>query len=186
MNPEVHPLPDAPPSETPPSETPPSEARPAQRRVGRRLLLAVVVAGGLGALALAFTLGKSFFASDPAGPLVHPKGKRLEKPMVLAQGKRVTVWWDVLPANLRLAAADTDSNIHPADYTGPDACRQCHPRNYQAWSTHPHRWMNAPATAETVRGDFSGRTIAYRGGTATFESDASGKRMRLARDGVKR
>jgi predicted CXXCH cytochrome family protein len=113
-----------------------------------------------------------------------------QKPVALASGKHLTLWWDTLPDDIRsrsYAAAADESNIHPADYKGPDACRQCHSKNYEAWSTHPHRWMNALATTETVRGDFSGSaTLSYRGGKATFEHQKDGYCMRLERDGVRR
>lgn len=55
------------------------------------------------------------------------------------------------------------SNIERADYLGPEVCQECHQENFDGWTKHPHRTMNADATAATVRGDFSGVEIAYRG-----------------------
>src|SRR5262249_19881210 len=50
----------------------------------------------------------------------------------------------------------------------------------------PHRLINVPASAQTVRGDFSGATLSYRGGKAVFQRDADGYLMRLERDGLTR
>ena len=49
----------------------------------------------------------------------------------------------VVSIRSRSRPASDQSNIHPGDYTGPAACGQCHKKNYDAWSAHPHRWMNA-------------------------------------------
>ena len=55
------------------------------------------------------------------------------------------------------------------------------------WSQHPHRWMNALATEETVKGDFDGQaSITYLKGTATFYRQGDDYRMKLERDGVRR
>ena len=110
-------------------------------------------------------------------------------PHLLAAGKRLTVWWDVLPVELRGAVKPTgdDSNVHPSDYVGPETCKRCHPGNYSLWSHHPHRWMNALADASTVKGDFSsGAVLSYRGGRATFSRPGGTYRMRLERGGVRR
>jgi hypothetical protein len=100
----------------------------------------------------------------------------------------LTVWWDTLPPSVQLhsVVSGAPSNIHPADYVGPEVCKDCHPRNYESWSKHSHRWMNALASEATVRGDFSGRTISYKGGQATFYSDAGKYFMRLERGEVRR
>lgn len=79
------------------------------------------------------------------------------------------------------------SNIRRADYAGPEACKSCHPQNYERWSQHSHRWMNALATPETVKGDFSGRgSIDYLKGHAEFFAAGGEYRMRLARGSVRR
>jgi predicted CXXCH cytochrome family protein len=112
---------------------------------------------------------------------------------MLAAGDRLTVWWDALPADLRAATEPTgkESNVHPSDYVGPETCKQCHlrshQRNYDSWSHHPHRWMNALANASTVKGDFSsGAVLSYRGGQATFSHSGAAYRMHLERGGVRR
>jgi predicted CXXCH cytochrome family protein len=97
----------------------------------------------------------------------------------------INVWWDDIPAHLQAATdqpGNTSSNIHPGDYAGPEACRACHQENYDGWSQHPHRWMNALADASTVVGDFSGTSISYLGGEATFFEENGEYRMRLERE----
>jgi predicted CXXCH cytochrome family protein len=145
---------------------------------GFKILLALVLAGG-GVLAVA--LGRGFFSPPtPPGPSRPPHR--------LAAGKELTLWWDEMPADVRDRSlpSGTPSNIHPTDYVGPQTCRPCHKRNYESWAGHPHRWMNAPAGAETVKGDFSGTAIAYRGGKATFTREADKYAMQLERDGQRR
>jgi predicted CXXCH cytochrome family protein len=107
----------------------------------------------------------------------------------LISGRRLTVWWDALPPALQQTTVPTgqESNIAPADYVGPESCKDCHARNYQSWLDHPHRRMNALAGPATIQGDFSGQTpMLYRGGKATFYRNADGYFMRLERDGVRR
>ena len=98
-------------------------------------------------------------------------------------GKQLLLWIDPPPLKVRETSRvpGFDSNIHRADYVGPDRCRKCHRENYEHWSRHPHRWMNALATAKTVRGDFSGVSIEYRGGRAVFTSQGDSRRMVLTR-----
>ncbi len=99
---------------------------------------------------------------------------------------KLKFWWDGIPQNIRQISSETgpESNIHPDDYSGPQSCQKCHPKNYDQWSQHPHRRMNALATEENVLGDFSGsKRIEYLGGVATFFRDADGGyRMQLVRD----
>lgn len=143
-----------------------------------------IVAALVGPVAVAGVAGWILFPDvpPPPGASSHdpPRDSRQ-----LAVTKHATVWWD-FPATLT-AATPTGSNIHPADYTGAAACQRCHPGNHEAWSHHPHRWMNVLATADTVRGDFSGTaSIAYRGGKAYFERAGAGYTMRLERGPVRR
>ena len=141
-------------------------------------------------LALA-TAGAWWLTAPPAAPPPVPRPRRAETPegpRQLAQGGKLTVWWDLLPPALaaRTLPAGQTSNVAPADYAGPESCKECHRRNYEAWSEHPHRWMNAPAGTSTIKGDFTGASIRYRGGTATFARDDRGCEMRLERGGVRR
>lgn len=101
----------------------------------------------------------------------------------------LTLWWDDIPSDIRAASIPTSdsTNIHPNDYVGPEACRKCHKQNYTDWSEHPHRWMNAKATDDTVKGDFSGQfEMSYRGGKARFIEEDGVRQMELRRDGVTR
>src|SRR5262245_44783660 len=56
------------------------------------------------------------------------------------------------------SAPPPSSTIAPRDYAGPTTCLECHEKMSAKWKGHPHRAMNRDATAETVRGDFSGVT----------------------------
>jgi predicted CXXCH cytochrome family protein len=99
-----------------------------------------------------------------------------------------TLWWDKLPDQVRSQRVETGpfSNIHPADYAGPDACKGCHPQQYGSWSNHPHRWMNARVEDTVIHGDFNDSRLSYLGGDVTFFRSGTDYRMRLARGGVQR
>ncbi len=70
---------------------------------------------------------------------------------------------------------DAYSNIHQADYVGPEACRDCHEENhaenYDAWNDHSHRVMNQNPSEESVLGDFSGVELHYALGHVEFHRD---------------
>lgn len=79
------------------------------------------------------------------------------------------------------------SNIRQSDYQGPDSCKSCHETNYNKWYDHPHRRMNAYATAKNVVGDFSGdQVVHYQEGEATFYQIGSDYYMKLKRDPITR
>jgi predicted CXXCH cytochrome family protein len=132
--------------------------------------------------ALAIALGGYLVVYYPGGntPAAPPRK--------LTAGGRLTIWWDVLPKSVQqiTTPSSRESNIHPADYVGPHECRKCHQGNYDQWAKHPHRWMNALASPETVRGAFNGAAIVYRGGKATFNQDGEQYRMRLERGDLRR
>ncbi len=110
-------------------------------------------------------------------------------PIVLASFPKLTVWWNQLESqrNQVVLNSGPGANIHPSDYVGADACKKCHPANHQGWSIHPHRWMNAKATSQTVLGDFSGKDVlAYLGGKVHFETVQGIQQMRLERGAIKR
>ncbi|HXD86960.1 MAG TPA: HEAT repeat domain-containing protein [Urbifossiella sp.] len=144
----------------------------------------VAAVGGLIAVGVAVVV--YFLSSTESQPGGSADGSERDPRQLLA-ARHITLWWD-LPA--RFAGdpqSNPHSNIHPSDYAGPASCQQCHPGNYEAWSHHPHRWMNALANAETVRGDFSETaSINYRGGKASFRRADGGFAMILERDGVRR
>src|SRR5690349_6593275 len=79
--------------------------------------------------------------------------------------------WPIVPEPVPEVTSVTHvySNIHPDDYVGPDACRECHADQYHAWSQHSHSRMNQNATAQSVVGDFSDREIEYGNGRVVFE-----------------
>jgi predicted CXXCH cytochrome family protein len=154
-------------------------------------LIAVLI---VGAVLLALGSVKAFLSFGPRGTTEVPPDPftrgTVALPRELVAGRHLTVWWDALPTGVRTNTrrSGDGSNVRPADYLGrPEACKQCHSTNYNSWSTHPHRWMNALADATTVKGDFSGNAfIAYKGGRATFDRQPEAYFMRLQRDGDKR
>jgi predicted CXXCH cytochrome family protein len=105
------------------------------------------------------------------------------------EGGRVTAWWDEVPEEVKRVSRTTGphSNIRPRDYAGPEACKKCHKQNYELWTQHPHRLMNALAIDENVKGDFSGKaSISHLGGKATFFREDGSFRMQLERHGARR
>jgi predicted CXXCH cytochrome family protein len=157
--------------------------QPLRPRKAVRWLLTVVVLGALAAVAVF----ASFRLSTEPAPDTNPDDDRDSRQLTAT--RRLTLWWDfptsILPAGA--APPSAHSNVNPADYAGPATCQRCHPGNYEAWSHHPHRLMNALATPETVRGDFSDTaSISYRGGRATFRRASGGYVMTLVRNGVQR
>jgi predicted CXXCH cytochrome family protein len=161
---------------------------PSQERCrGRKRLLVIgLIAGGL---ALVLGLGSRLLPLNRHPPAPTARSPSFSVPRQLVTGGRLTLWWDVLPASVqeRTVRSGEESNVRPADYIGPDSCKECHRRNYDSWSGHPHRWMNALANDATVKGDFSGRAvISYQGGQATFFREADKYLMRLERGSIKR
>jgi predicted CXXCH cytochrome family protein len=154
--------------------------------VGGALLLAVVTNSITNSLQPAEkTVSTNSFHRAQKAALV----KRRETQPRFFEGGKLSVWWDVIPESLVSASFQSTepSNIHPDDYAGPESCRKCHKENYEGWSKHPHRWMNARADETTVKGDFSGQAeILYRGGRATFYQEHGQYRMRLERGTVTR
>lgn len=119
-------------------------------------------------------------ASPEPAPTQEPRGFQFGKLGLL---------WDSMPPDVRMRLKPTSvfSNIMPQDHVGPDACSECHKKNYAQWSQHPHRWMNAVANDKTVKGDFSGASqMEYLGGVATFFRSGSEFRMRFQRDDLER
>jgi hypothetical protein len=94
-----------------------------------------------------------------------------------------------VPDAIREKATDTGtySNIEPEDYVGADKCADCHRQKYESWSRHPHRWMNAAATLDHVKGDFSDQaSLPYLGGTGRFWREGDQFRMAAERGSVRR
>jgi hypothetical protein len=84
----------------------------------------------------------------------------------------------------RVAHANTgESNTHPADYIGPEACGECHSDEHERWSQSLHRVMNAKADDPgAVIGNFA-TTVAYDGGEARFSKQDGHYTMTFARGG---
>ncbi|MCH8828385.1 MAG: hypothetical protein IID45_02280 [Planctomycetes bacterium] len=101
----------------------------------------------------------------------------------------ITLWWDDVPKDVlrNSVRVQDESNIRLSDYSGPESCRDCHSSNYEKWSVHPHRWMNAEATPSTLLGDFSGNaSLSYLKGTARFYQKNGTYRMELTRGSIRR
>src|SRR5262245_217869 len=148
-------------------------------------LLAVAFLGCASALAIALASG-ILHTGQPRG--ASAEGRQVAPPATIFSNQRLKVWWEMpAPVTARLSPSGSESNIHPADYTGPSSCKECHPRNFESWSVHSHRWMNALANEKTVKGDFTGSAgISYLGGRATFNHEDGKYWMKLERGGRKR
>lgn len=97
--------------------------------------------------------------------------------------------WDGLTEQQRESGvlAAIQSNIRKEDYAGPGACKECHEKNYEKWSRHPHRWMNALATDDIVKGDFSGRReMSYLHGQVRFSQAGTNRFMSFTRGATNR
>lgn len=109
--------------------------QPRRGNVGLRCLLAAGLAGA--ALGLVLVVVRAVAPEDrPRRPTPAPRAGPFDYPRELDSGRRLSVWWDVFPEDVtrRTVATGTRSNIHPADYAGPDSCKECHEKNHDAWS----------------------------------------------------
>ena len=129
---------------------------------------------------------------DAAQLLVGPRddvGGSSGGPVSTGQQQRFRVVWNGLDEAQRTAGVlgAMVSNIRQEDYAGPESCRECHAENFEHWSVHPHRWMNADATDATVLGDFSDPDpMHYLGGLVHFRHENGVRSMRLERGGDSR
>ena len=132
-------------------------------------------------------------STAPTPRMSRPAKRQGAKPqyytiMALDEQPRIYQWFGGVPEMIRRTSLDPggQSNIRHADYAGAESCQECHKANYAKWSKHPHGHMNAWATDQNVRGDFSGAArIEYMGGTGTFYRQDGRFRMRLAREQVR-
>jgi len=106
----------------------------------------------------------------------------------LPDGKPDLLLWEDSKLRRKLAASQVSviSNILPQDYVGPEACKKCHEEKYDSWSKHPHRWMNAIASKNTVKGNFDNFSLPYLGGTVRQYTHNGEFRLELTRDDTKR
>jgi len=166
----------------------------------------LVVVAVLGAVAFGVTRmgerddGSGAVAVSPVAPAITPDSPPAAVAELAGDAPRVfsltgganakgKLWWNGVPEAMRRHAVEPSesSNIARKDYAGAESCRECHPGNYESWSHHSHRWMNAMATDEIVMGDFSGEAfIDYLGGRASFYEENGRRRMKLERDEVVR
>jgi hypothetical protein len=129
---------------------------------------------------------------DVASLLTGPRDGASPEQMAAVSGageQRSKLEWDGIPESVRQhgALSAMESNLRRQDYAGPESCRECHPKNYDNWMHHSHRLMNAMATDEMVRGDFSGKsTMSYLGGTVHFWKEKDDRFMKFERGGVSR
>ncbi|WP_404307316.1 cytochrome c3 family protein [Neorhodopirellula lusitana] len=156
----------------------------------RQLKIRIAIGVVAVALFLKFVAASSLqFGSDPIELKALPN--QADTPRYYKFGQLVT-WWGKIPDEhqadvIAINSAGEESNIHPEDYAGAESCRECHTPQYQSWSSHPHRFMNAYAKESTVMGDFSGEaTISYLRGLGEFYMEGSEYRMRLTRNNKKR
>jgi Tfp pilus assembly protein PilF len=69
-------------------------------------------------------------------------------------------------ASSRLSANDTSALA--ATFVGSQKCESCHKQEYDKWRDSHHRRAMAPATSETVRGDFNNVAFERFGVTTRF------------------
>lgn len=152
-----------------------------ERTAGRRMLLLVaVIVATLGGGALLLIQPAE---PEPAPSIVIEPPAPPEEPqqqMVILTDNMLVHWQPSSEFEANVTQTADFSNIMREDYVGPDACQKCHKQQHAEWSDHPHRWMNALATEEIVKGDFSGESeIVYQGARGTFTRDGDRYLMRI-------
>ena len=55
-----------------------------------------------------------------------------------------------------------------AAFAGSESCKECHKGEYDKWLGSHHRWAMAPASAQSVLGDFNDATFEHFGVTSRF------------------
>lgn len=187
-----------------PPKIEPREPLQKNRHASPLIIVGVVVAVAVGAVVLEWsqrTPKKQPERSSEASKSETVHSERRDRPqyfnLLPPAGSRdhtlnaeaVLVWGGDHEYTEGLRQNSSTSNIHPADYAGPESCRKCHEDNYESWSSHAHRWMNVKAEEQSVKGDFSGgesARIQYRGGLGEFYRKDGNYMMKLTRDKVVR
>lgn len=170
-----------------PAMSPPAHAEPAV--VAAPTKVETIGATSIPLPAAAAASGAGF---DVAALLVGPRddvGTASSGGLPAPYSAQLRLSWDGLTEAEREAGvlAAMVSNIRHRDYAGAESCRDCHRENYEKWTHHAHRLMNAEATDETVLGHFNdGPPMAYLGGTARFYQEAGQRFMKLERGDVRR
>lgn len=78
-------------------------------------------------------------------------------------------------------AIDETTNIHKADYVGPETCGGCHPDELGRWQQSLHRKMNQLASREAIIGDFNDVVMPYNGGELRLTHDKASYYMTTAK-----
>ena len=98
------------------------------------------------------------------------------------------VWLLVLSIALAFhcGAAKADSTETAAlgdgsSYVADELCRECHQAEHDAWLASHHNHAMAPASADSVLGNFDGRIFSHNGKTTVFMQD--GDRFYLLTEG---
>src|SRR5215212_7478709 len=71
------------------------------------------------------------------------------------------------------------SNVLRGDYTGSEACADCHHDIYERWRASPMRNMTRDAATAVVRAPFDGATLHVGSDTATMFSEGGARFMRV-------
>jgi tetratricopeptide (TPR) repeat protein len=75
----------------------------------------------------------------------------------------------LIPLSWKPESPDGRGESAPAaEFVGSRECRDCHKPEYDKWFDSHHRWAMAPATGETVRGDFDNAVFDHFGVTSRF------------------
>lgn len=158
------------------------------RRPARVQLMLLVPVAALFLAAAGFVAWRRATVSPPPSPPEETAAPASAKPRYVAFD-RFGFWWGDVPELVRANSSPTGtfSNIEPQDYAGAAACRDCHAQQHQAWSDHPHRWMNAAATPDAALGAFSGQArLRYLGGEGRFWREGDHFRMAVERGPLRR
>jgi hypothetical protein len=93
------------------------------------------------------------------------------------------VWIPRPPPLSQRDAAHRPAEAASPGYVTSDACLGCHPAQHATWRGSYHRGMTRLATPESVRGDFDGRTLAWKGRRARVQRDGDEFWVDLGADG---
>src|SRR5258707_2847635 len=96
-----------------------------------RLPLSRALLGGLAGICLGLVcIGAVWLIRQPKTPL---RGMHSHQPArEFTRSRKLTAWWDDPPAQVQAGTviSGSKSNIHPSDYVGPEACKECHAQNF--------------------------------------------------------
>ena len=90
--------------------------------------------------------------------------------LVLPAGAGWAVAGRLDEVSVPLSATDRPTQVADAGYISSDACRSCHPQEYDTWHSSYHRTMTQVASPESVAPRWSG-TVEIHGETMRLERD---------------